>query len=309
MDMPVGNLVQFLFLANIFFQPVQVLGEQYNQALAAMAGAERIRHLLSTEPQWNDPPDALRPRWLRGEVSFDGVTFGYQPDRPVLDEISFTAEPGQVVALVGHTGSGKTSIINLIAKYYLPSGGRLLIDGYDIRQLQTDWLRRQMGIVLQQNFLMTGSVLENVRLGRPEASDEEVAQAIDALGCLDLFVSLPHGLHTEVGESGMNLSLGQRQLVCFARAMLADPRLLILDEATSSVDAATEHRIQEALSRLLRGRTSFIVAHRLSTIREADLVLVLDNGRIVERGTHEELLAYDGVYAGLCQSSLRASAA
>lgn len=307
--MSLGDLVQFVFLAGIFFLPVQVLGEQYNQALVAMAGAERIRQLLATEPQWHDPPDARQLRQVRGEIRFERVGFAYQPNRPVLRAISFTAIPGQSVALVGHTGSGKTSIINLISKLYLPSEGRILLDGHDLRGLQTDWLRRQMGIVLQQNFLMTGSVLENVRLGRPQASEAEVAATLDTLGCLDLFANLPAGLRTEVGESGMNLSLGQRQLVCFARAMLADPRLLILDEATSSVDTATEQRIQQALARLLRGRTSFIVAHRLSTIREADLVLVLDQGRIVERGRHEELLARGGFYAHLCQSSRRVQAA
>ena len=307
--MPLGDLIQFMFLANIFFGPIQTLGDQYNQAMVAMAGAERVRRLLNSPPEWHDPPTAAPITTIRGQVRFERVSFGYRPDRPVLHEISFTAEPGQTVALVGHTGSGKSSLVNLIAKFYLPGSGRLTIDGRDICQIRTESLRRQIGIVPQQNFLFSGTVMENIRFSRPEATEAEVIDAVRRLGCLDLFESLPEGFHTAVGESGGRLSLGQRQLVCIARAMLADPRILLLDEATSSVDVFTEHRIQQALAILLQGRTSFLVAHRLSTIRGADLVLVLDQGRIVERGTHAKLVAANGHYAGLHRQANQTAAA
>jgi ATP-binding cassette subfamily B protein len=213
--------------------------------------------------------------------------------------VDFTAEPGQNVALVGHTGSGKSSIINLVAKFYLPTSGELLVDGHEVRSITSLSLHRQMGMVQQQNFLFSGTVFDNIRLSKPGASEEEVKAAAAQLDCLDILEALPSGLHTEVGERGANLSVGQRQLVCFTRALLADPRLVILDEATSSIDALTEARLQKALVRLLQGRTSFIVAHRLSTIRHADLVLVLDQGRIIERGTHTQLLARNGHYSAL----------
>jgi ABC-type multidrug transport system fused ATPase/permease subunit len=234
-------------------------------------------------------------------VEFRNVSFSYVPNRPILHDISFAALPGQSVALVGHTGSGKSSIINLVAKFYLPSAGDLLIDGHEIRKISSLSLHRQMGMVQQQNFLFSGTVLDNIRQSRPEASSAEVRQAAEQLGCWDMIAGLPHGLDTEVGERGAGLSVGERQLICFCRALLADPRVVILDEATSSIDALTEDRLQKALITLLKGRTSFIVAHRLSTIRHADLVLVLDQGRIVERGTHAQLIALGGHYAALHQ--------
>lgn len=309
-QMSVGDLIQFFFLANILFQPIQALGEQYNAALTAMAGAERIRELLETPPDWHDKPDAVRLPQLAGRVEFADVTFGYDPAVPVLHDVSFVAEPGQTVALVGHTGSGKTSIINLIAKFYLPTSGKLTIDGTDVLDVDTDSLHRQMGIVLQQNFLFAGTVTENIRVGRPGATDDEVRDAVARIDCLDLLdEALPSGLQTDVGENGCNLSLGQRQIVCFARAMLADPRIMILDEATSSIDILTEVRIQHALQKLLAGRTAFVIAHRLSTIRTADVVLVLDHGRIIERGTHRELVAASGVYGELYRQFIQATAA
>jgi len=308
-QMPPGDLIRFFFLANIFFSPVQILGNQYNQSLTAMAGAERVFGLLDRPPEWHDDPDARPLPPIRGRVELKEITFGYEPERTVLHGINLVAEPGQTIALVGRTGSGKSSIINLIARFYLPQAGLVLIDGHDTRLVTGDSLHRQMGIVLQQNFLFTGTIRENIRVGRREASDAEVADAVRHLDCLDLLESLPEGLETQVGERGASLSLGQRQLVCFARAMLADPRIVILDEATSSVDTLTELRIQRALAMLLTGRTSFVVAHRLSTIRGADQILVLEDGRIVQRGTHAELLAKGGEYAHLVEQFSRGAAA
>lgn len=294
-------LIQFLFLSNAFFGAISPLGNQYNQALTAMAGAERVFSLLDTAPEWTDAPDARELPPIVGAVEFRHVSFGYDPERRVLHDLSFRVEPGQTVALVGFTGSGKSSIVNLVAKLYLANEGEILIDGQEIQEVTGLSLHRQIASVTQDNFLFAGSVLENIRLARPAATDEEVRAAARALDISDIIEDLPRGFATEVGEKGAGLSLGQRQVVCFVRAMLADPRILILDEATSSVDTVTESRLQHALQKLLQGRTSFVVAHRLSTIRHADLVLVLDHGRIVERGNHRQLLALGGPYARMYQ--------
>jgi ABC-type multidrug transport system fused ATPase/permease subunit len=292
-------LIQFLFLSTAFFNAIPIVGEQYNQALTAMAGAERVFRLLDTRPDWEDAADARDVGPIEGHVELRRVSFEYEPGRPVLHAIDLVAAPGQAIALVGHTGSGKSTIANLIAKLYLPSSGSVLIDGQDLLQMTSRSLHRQIACVTQQNFLFSGTVLENILVGQPEATREQVLASLEALGVTDIIMALPEGLDTKIGERGVGLSIGQRQLVCFARAMLANPRVVILDEATSSVDSVTEARVQEALFRLLAGRTSFVVAHRLSTIVHADQVLVLSQGRIVERGTHRELLEFGGVYSKL----------
>ena len=309
MDEIVRNLVGFLMMIPLFFDPIQAVSRQYNMALTAMAGAERVFWVLDSEPTWTDAADARPMPAIEGRVEFRNVNFEYVEGKPVLHDVSFTVEPGQTIALVGHTGSGKSSIINLISKFYPITGGEVLIDGVDINTVDSKSLQQQMGIVLQQNFLFTGTVMDNIRFGRPDAPNLEVIEAATKLDCVDLLDRLPDSFMTRVGEGGTGISLGQRQLICFTRAMLADPRILILDEATSSVDTITEVRIQKALSILLEGRTSFVVAHRLSTIRHADLVLVLDQGRIVERGTHEELLVHGGIYANLYRQFIRATEA
>jgi ATP-binding cassette subfamily B protein len=295
----VGDVVGFLFMSGLFFAPIAILGTQYHQALTAMAGAERLFRLLDTEPDWVVPPDAVSLSTVRGQVEFRDVSFSWDGIRTVLHNISFTAAPGAMFAFVGTTGSGKSSLINLVAKFCLPTSGAVLIDGYDTRLLDDQYLHRSMGIVPQQNFLFGGTVADNIRFGRPTATDAEIQRVLSELGCADLLDALPQGISTPVGESGCSLSSGQRQLICFARALLADPAILILDEATSSMDSQTEDRLQGALERLLKGRTAFVVAHRLSTIRRADVVMVLHEGRIVERGTHDVLLERNGVYAAL----------
>lgn len=303
------SLVVFALLMPQFFDPIATIGRQYNDALTSMAGAERVFGLLDTEPEQLDREGALDLPPIQGRVELKDIVFSYVPDKPVLHGISLTAEPGQTLALVGHTGSGKTSIINLISKFYLPDSGSVLIDGYDTRDITTDSLARQLGIVLQRNYLFTGTVMDNIRVGKPDASDDEVAASARELGCLDILESLPQGLHTQVGEKGGSLSLGQRQIVCFCRAMLADPRILVLDEATSAVDTMTEARVQTALTKLLAGRTSFVVAHRLSTIRHADAVYMLEDGRVIEHGSHNELLEQGGKYAQLYRQFIHASEA
>ena len=295
----VGAIVAAYLYWDWFMQPVLNLGNFYNQLMMAMAGAERVFNLLDTRPDVHDLPDARPLPRMHGDVTFEHVTFGYNPARPVLHDINFQARAGQTIALVGATGSGKSSIVSLIARFYQPQQGRVLVDGNDVRYVTGESLHKQMGLVLQVNYLFTGTVLENILYAKPGATRDDVIAAARALGTHDAIECLQMGYDTDVGERGANMSLGQRQLICFTRAFLADPRIFMLDEATSAVDTATEVLVQRSLERLLKGRTTFIVAHRLSTIMKADCILVLDQGRIIERGTHRELLEHGGRYAHL----------
>jgi ATP-binding cassette subfamily B multidrug efflux pump len=301
----VGVIVSFLLYVRRFYEPIRGIASLYAQVQAAVAGAERIFELLDTQPEITDAPDAVRLPPVQGRVEFDHVTFSYQDEEPVLQDISLVAEPGQTVALVGPTGVGKTTLVSLLTRFYDVDDGAIQIDGHDVRQVNRESLRRQMGIVLQDTFLFSGTVMDNIRYGRLEASDEEVIAAAQLANADQFIERLPEGYQAQLGERGHNLSQGQRQLVAIARAVLADPRILILDEATSSVDTRTELLIQRALDELLKGRTSFVIAHRLSTIRNADQVFVLHEGRVVERGTHEELLAAQGLYYDLYSSQFR----
>ena len=295
----IGVLVAFLSYVQQFFNPIREISAWYTNLQQAMAGGERIFALLDTDPEIVDKPDASALTEVNGHVRFEDVTFGYDPEQPVLTEINLEAKPGETVALVGPTGAGKTSIVNLLMRFYDVQQGRIMIDGHDLRDVQIGSLRRQVGMVLQDSFLFSGSILENIRYGKPEASMEEVEAAARTVGIDGFIQRLPDGYETAVMERGGRLSVGQRQLICFARALLIDPHILILDEATSSVDAHTEILIQRALATLLQGRTAFVIAHRLSTIKNADKILVLRDGKIVERGVHEDLLAARGFYADL----------
>ena len=303
-----GLVITFLGYVQRFNQPIQQISVLWTNIQSAVAGAERIFGLLDVVPAIQDAPDARRLPEIQGRVVFDRVSAEYQSGQPVLCDVSFSAEAGQTIAIVGPTGAGKTTIINLIPRFYDVTGGSVTIDGIDVRSITAQSLRAQIGIVLQDTFLFSATVMENIRFGRPEASDEEVFAAA-RLAHADGFIErLPDGYQTVLGERGSGLSQGQRQLLSIARAALADPRILILDEATSSVDTRTERLIQQALEKLLHGRTSFVIAHRLSTIRSADLLLVLNDGEIIERGKHEELLAQRGFYYDLYMSQFKKEA-
>ncbi len=298
-EVTIGTLLAFTLYLSNFFDPVQQLSQLYNTFLAAIAALDKITELLDEEPELADAPDALSLPRIDGHVRFEGVRFGYGALPEVLHGIDLDVPAGASVALVGRTGAGKSTIAKLIARFYDPRAGRITIDGHDLRDVGQRSLRRQLGVVPQEGFLFAGTVAENIAFARPDASRAEVEQAAAAVGADGWIRELEHGYDTQLGERGFRLSLGQRQLVAFARALLADPRILILDEATSSVDIGTERAIEAALRKLLAGRTAFVIAHRLSTIQGADLIVVLADGRIVERGTHAELMARGGIYTGL----------
>jgi len=298
-----GVLVAFVLYIDRFFEPIRDLSRRYDSFQSTMAGGERILALLSAEPEVRDAPGAAEIPPVRGDVAFESVGYHYpDDDRPVLEEVELRVPAGETVALVGRTGAGKSTLVRLVARMHDPTAGRILIDGMDLRSVRQQGLRRQMGIVLQDPFLFAGSVRENIRFGRLGATEAEIEAAARAVGAHDFILRLRAGYDSPVEEGGVILSVGQRQLISFARALLADPRILILDEATSSVDTQTEQAIQRALARLLRGRTAFVIAHRLSTVVNADRIVVLEGGRIIEQGTHADLLARRGLYHRLYTS-------
>ena len=301
----IGVIVAFGEYVRRFFEPVRAIAMIWVGLQSAIAGAERIFQLLDTAADIADVADPIKLSPIVGEIAFENVGFEYTPDEPVLQEVNLLAKPGQTVALVGPTGAGKTTVIGLIGRFYDVQTGRVTVDGYDVRQLSRANLRSQMGIVLQDTFLFSDTAMENIRYGQLNASDAEVIEAAKLAKAHDFITRLPDGYQTKLAEGASNLSQGQRQLISIARAVLANPRILILDEATSSVDTRTEVLIQKALHELLQGRTSFVIAHRLSTIRNADQVLFIEEGRIVEQGTHQELLAERGVYYDLYMSQFR----
>ena len=301
-----ADLLLIIWYLGRFWEPLNTLSNFYNSILSATASMERIFEIMDTPADVQDKPGAYDLPPIKGEVTFDHVSFYYDPEKPVLGDITFTAKPGQTIALVGATGAGKSTIVNLISRFYDVCGGAVKIDGHDIRDVKIDSLRRQMSVMMQESFIFSGTIMDNIRYGRLDATDEEVIAAAKAVHAHDFIMDMPKGYQTEVNERGSSLSTGQRQLISFARALLNDPKILILDEATSSIDTHIELLIQDALEVLLRGRTSFVIAHRLSTIRNADCIMVMRDGKIAERGNHEELIKIEnGQYKELCDAQYR----
>ncbi|RDW18417.1 multidrug ABC transporter ATP-binding protein [Oceanobacillus arenosus] len=301
----VGTFVSFAFFLGMFWGPISRLGQMYNQLLMAMASSERIFEFLDEESNVEEKQNAYVFTDMKGHIEFDHVEFSYEEDRIALHEISLDMKEGETVALVGHTGSGKSTIANLISRFYDPTKGSVKIDGIDLKDVTLDSLRSQISVVLQDTFIFSGTIIENIRFGRPNATDEEVMKAAEVVGADDFIQRLSNGYYTEVEERGNILSAGERQLLSFARALLANPRIIILDEATASIDTETEVKIQEAMRTLLKGRTSIIIAHRLSTIRESDTIFVLEQGNIIEQGDHEQLMNHQGKYYDLVQSQFQ----
>lgn len=301
----IGTLITFIMYVRMFFGPIFDLTNFYNTIQSALAAAERIFEILDVEPEIRDCEDAVEMPPINGEIEFRNVTFEYKPGKPVLRNISFHIKPKETIALVGPTGAGKSTIIKLICRFYEPKSGQILIDGYDISKVKMKSLRRQIGIVPQETFLFSGTVMDNIRYGRIDASDEEVIAAAKIVGAHEFIERLPRGYETRIGEGGAGLSVGQKQLIAFARALIRNPAILIMDEATSSIDPYTDLLIRKAMRALLKDRTSIIIAHRLSTVKDADRILVIDDGRIVEEGTHEELIEKGGLYSHLYEMQFK----